>query len=408
MLCRIAILGLVAACANKPAPPPPEPSPEPRGAVLEPGEGLRADLARAESFFATRPRLEQPLDDGLAIPEGVGSLSAQACGACHAEIASEWALSTHAHAWVDRQYQAEILKSDNRWICLNCHTPLLVQQDRWPVGLVNDDVERPRLVQNPAFDAALRDEGITCAACHVVDGTVHGPGLGGDAPHPVTADARFRGDDLCLRCHQAVATYPGKSFVCTFETGAEWAAGPYATEGTGCVDCHMPVVARPAAEGGPVRQVRRHTWRGAGIPKVPGVQPPVASNPPGLDVAATWTGTGLALALTNARAGHMLPSGDPERWVQVDVTFQDEGGTTLETWTTRIGQRWAWWPEPRKLEDNRLKPRERRTFDVPVPDGAVRARIVASSHRMAQETADYHALAGYPLSVETHAFEVSR
>lgn len=118
-------------------------------------------------------------------------------------------------------------KSDNRWLCLNCHTPLMVPQAEWPRGWVDGDVERPFLAAKPSYDETLRDEGITCVGCHLGDeGAIYGPGLpDAHAPHTGVADPEFRSEKVCLRCHQAEAIYPGKRFVCTFETGAEWREG---------------------------------------------------------------------------------------------------------------------------------------------------------------------------------------
>jgi hypothetical protein len=397
------------ACGVRTPEPDPAPAAEPATPRLVESRGLDADLAATQAFSATRPTYEQPLGVGLEVPAAVGSLSAAACGACHPAILAEWQSSTHAHAWTDRQFQAEITKSGNRWLCLNCHTPLLVQQDRWPVGLQDGDVELPLLVDNPAFDAALRDEGITCASCHVRDGVIRGPGLvDSTPPHPVQADPDFTTNAVCERCHQAIATYPGKQFICTFDTGNEWAAGPYPAEGKGCVDCHMPAVERSVAVGGPVRTVRQHWWRGAGVPKVAGVTQPVAANPPGLGLKASWGPDGLQVVMTNERAGHQLPTGDPERWVQVDVVFLDaEGQVVGEPWQVRLGQVWEWWPAPKKLDDTRLAPRASRTELLALPEGAERAEVSASSHRMTRETAEYHHLGDYPLSVETHRLEVS-
>jgi len=358
---------------------------------------------QAQAFFATRPRHETPLDVGTA-PPGL-SLSAESCGTCHVEIYEQWKVSTHAAAWTDPQYQAEIRKSGNRWLCLNCHTPLMVQQKQWPVGLEEDDVERPVLVDNPVFDAALREEGITCVACHLQDGVIHGPGRSSGAPHPTQADERFTDSRICLRCHQAVAVYPNKSFVCTFDTGEEWRASPYAEEGTGCIDCHMPKRSAETAPG-VEREIRAHWWKGAGIPKEAGVHPPAEANQPGLDLQASWSPDELLLTATNANAGHKLPSGDPERWVQLDVVFVDAGGDEVGRWSERIGQSWEWWPEVKKLGDNRLEPKESRSHAVPVPATAVGARVEASSHRMTEEAIEFHDLEGYPVSIVTHRLEV--
>ncbi|MCA9573482.1 MAG: hypothetical protein KC656_36855, partial [Myxococcales bacterium] len=210
-------------------------------------------------------------------------------------------------------------------------------------------------------------------------GVIHGPGLGGTPPHPVEADPDYRSAALCLRCHQATATYPGKSFTCTFDTGEEWKAGPYDDEGRTCVDCHMPPVTRPAALGGPDRTVARHWWRGAGIPKIAGRYPPPEANPYGLGLEVALEGRELVVTATNANAGHMLPTGDPERKVFVTTAFD---GTPAHTEV--FGQEWTWEP-PTKHGDTRLAPRESRVHRVPVPDGAKAAVVVARSERMSEE-----------------------
>ncbi len=409
MIRLLVTAALLVACNRA---PPERPPPE-RPAAVEParpravhrdGAGLDADLAATRAFSATRPTEETPLDDGLLPVEGVGSTSAAVCGACHTEIYAEWQRSTHAAAWDDPQFQAEIQKSDNLWLCRNCHTPLRRQQPFWPVDLVDGDVEAPVLVPNPAFDEALMHEGITCAACHVRDGRIHGPGLPDDAaPHPVVADAGLRTEAICLRCHQAEREYPGKTFVCTFSTGKEWAASPQAAAGQTCQSCHMPAITRPAAVGGPERTVRRHWFKGAGIPKFAERAPPPDALPgPGLALEVGVRDEMLEITAINAGAGHHLPSGDPERWIAIEATFSGPDGPLAPPATFRIGQEWTWHPAPRKLSDNRLTPGERRPLRAPIPAGATRVQVRATSHRMSEENARYHGLTGYPLSVVTH------
>ena len=406
------LLALVGCWPSSPSPEPAPAAPQeepaaPIGAQIVPSEGLEADLAATQAFLDTRPTVERPLRvTGLEGVQGVGSLSAEACGACHTAIYEEWRASIHSQAWLDPQFQAEITKSDNRWLCLNCHTPLLVQHDRWPRALVGDDVEQPILTANPAYDAGLRDEGITCTACHLRGNVIHGPGLENSAaPHPVVADPAFRDGNpaLCLACHQANQRYEGKGFVCTFDTGQEWRDGPYDDEGRSCVTCHMPAIDRPVAAGGPTRTVRRHWWRGAGIPKIEGRYPPSKANPPGLDLTATADGSTLTLVATNANAGHKLPSGDPERWVQIDARFLDAAGEPVgEPFQHRIQQEWDWSIPPTRVADNRLDPRESRTLTVPIPAQAAQIAVQASSHRISAENAAYHGLVDYPRSVVTH------
>lgn len=362
--------------------------------------GCRPDpIEAARAFFATRPTYEQPLAEGFEAPAGL-ELGAAACGTCHAAIYEEWRVSTHAHAWVDRQLQEEMKKSENRWMCQNCHTPLMRQQARWPTGLTDGDVEKPEWVENPRFDAALQAEGITCVSCHLRDGVLVGPTGAATPAHPTKADPTFLSADICLRCHQAVATYPGKTFTCTFRTGEEWAAGPYGKAGQPCQGCHMQAVDRPSAEGAPARAGRRHYWPGGGLPKVAGVYPPADQLPPGLALDAAVHDGALALGLVNAAAGHMLPTGDPERFYRIAVRFLGADGAELGTHAERIGQTWEWWPAPKKLGDNRLAPGERREVAVPLPEGTVQVEIVGTRHRMTEEAFAYHDLAGYPIEAE--------
>ncbi len=363
-----------------------------------------ADYERALEFYAARPPEERPQAGWQSLPPGLTSLSAAACGECHTAIYKEWRVSTHAQAWTDRQFQTEMAKSGNRWLCRNCHTPLMNQMPVWAVGLEAEDVELPVYVDNGAADLALREEGITCAGCHVRDAVVEGPtGISTDA-HPTRKNERFLNETLCLSCHQAVRRYPGKDFICVFETGDEWASGPYSAYS--CQHCHMQPIVRAQAEGEPVRPGRRHYWPGAGIYKVDGVGPPHDQLGFGLGVEVALGPAGLEVELSNAAAGHKLPTGDPERHILVEVSFADEGGRALgETWVFRIGQIWEWWPEPKKLGDNRLAPLESRLERVVIPEGARRWSLVATSHRISKEALEYHDLEGYPASRVTHRLE---
>ena len=136
------------------------------------------------------------------MPAGLSGLRASSCRSCHSAIYDEWRVSTHAQAWTDRQFQAEFSKSGNRWLCNNCHTPLLNQMESWAIGLIDDDVERPLYSENPEFDAEFRAEGITCAACHVREGFVEGPTEVSTAAHPTRKSSRFLDESVCLTCHR--------------------------------------------------------------------------------------------------------------------------------------------------------------------------------------------------------------
>jgi hypothetical protein len=294
-------------------------------------------------------------------------------------------------------------KSGNRWLCNNCHTPLLKQMQSWAVELVDGDVERPLYVNNPTFDAAFRDEGITCAACHVRNGAVEGPTGIQTVAHTTRKHDRFADQTICLTCHQAVRSYPGKDFICIFETGAEWLESPYGQADQPCQSCHMQPVTRPQAVGAEPRTGRRHYWPGSGIFKVEGLGPPLDQLGAGLGVELEATSDELLVRLSNSAAGHLLPTGDPERFILVEIAFSDSRDRRIgEIHRERIGQTWEWWPTPRKLADNRLAPFEVRQVQIPRPQGASRWTLVATSHRISAEAVEFHDLAGYPTLRVTH------
>lgn len=368
------------------------------------------------AFYASRPVFEQPFA-GQRVPKGLKSLSAAECGSCHVQIYREWRQSVHAQAWDDPQFRAELAKQPGvSWLCINCHTPLVNQLDSLVVRLEAGDVERPVKRANPRHDAALRDEAITCASCHVRDGAVEGPFGGTKAPHATRLNPALRSAEFCLRCHQALQSYPGKTFVCTFDTGSEWKAGPFAAAGTVCQDCHMPPVERALVEGGPVRRVGMHGWIGSHLRKGSETNLALwdslaARRPVGVELRADTlvrVGPGGVVEwnvrVVNANAGHMLPTGDPERAVIVTLACLAGNGDTLAAEQTRFGQKWQWWPEPKKLADDRLAPGTERTLTLrldPAPLGAWTLVATAVNERISDTNADFHRLpASYPRRAE--------
>jgi hypothetical protein len=345
-----------------------------------------------------------------ALPKGLASLSARQCGVCHAEIYREWQASAHAHALSDLQFEAEMKKSpETGWLCLNCHTPLENQIERIALSVRNGSTHQPVFRANARFDRELHEDAVTCAVCHVRDGVILGPYADSKAPHPVRKDRRLLTADVCAMCHQATAAYTD-TLVCTFDTGAEWKNGPYAARGETCSSCHMPAVERAVALGGPVRPSRRHLFLGSKIPKEMHLteqeRGEYALYQPGLSVAivSARRSAGKAvviLKLKNARAGHMLPTGDPERFIRVDLMLA-AAGKTLETHSLRIGQQWEWWPKAKKLADNRLKPLEERRETVEFTTARpATLRVIVSNCRLSEQNARYHNLVGrYPLEAK--------
>jgi hypothetical protein len=311
--------------------------------------GLRQDFAHAIPLQVT--------------PSGIPSLKAADCGKCHREIYEEWKTSYHAQAYVDPFFRAYWKKDGEVWICLNCHTPLENQQPELISEIPGNRVERAVKRPNPDFDAAFQEEGITCAACHVRNGVILGPFDDSVAPHPTQFDPRFRTTEVCYRCHQ-VPKGPFQFYnVGPCGTFPEYETGYFATErGMICQSCHMPEVERPMADGGPIRQGRRHLWRGGHDPEQikSALAVQLAANPSEVRPGAKAT---FRLTLINAGAGHKLPTGDPDRYFTVEFRLSDKTGRTLKEQKNTMGRWIMWQPVILEVHDNRLPPLASRDYE---------------------------------------------
>jgi hypothetical protein len=327
--------------------------------------GLRSDYAHAIPY--------------QKIPEGLTSLKAESCGACHTEIYKEWKASIHAQAYTDPFFQAYWTKDNHVWVCLNCHTPLENQQPTLIKEIPRDRVERAVQEQNPHYDADYQQEGVTCAVCHVRDGMILGPFQDANAPHPTKYDPMFRTTQLCSRCHSVVGG-PAQFYnggPCG--TYAEFEDGYWMKErGFMCQTCHMPEIERPVAVGGSVRQGRQHLWRGGHDPEMVkraidvNVVAAPAEPKPGEKIKVTLT-------LVNAGAGHKLPTGDPDRHFTVEFAVEDQNGKVVEDQTDTMGRWILWQPAIIELHDNRLRPLASRdyTFEYQLPKNSTGLKLIA-------------------------------
>jgi hypothetical protein len=338
------------------------------------------------------------------VPEGLGSLSAQHCGSSHQEHYAEWQQSTHANAWTDLQFQAELKKDSSPFMCINCHIPLQNQQEYIIKGLVDGDIYKPVREKNPHFDKALQQEGINCASCHVRNNMVVGPTGTALAPHKTVKDTQHLSEKLCIGCHNATAVVT-PTLACSFETGDEWKAGPFHGE-KNCIDCHMEEKHRPVVPGYAARKSRFHGFPGSGIPKLNTLK---TTGLEGLDL---YPGSLLRIlsksdslkyrfVVHNAHAGHKVPTGDPERFFLFELQIHDQKDSVIYSQTERIGEHWQWYPTVKKLSDNNLLPGEKRefSFGTQIKEvGKYQLQFKVTKHRLNQKNADYNKLpASYPL-----------
>ncbi len=331
-------------------------------------------------------RLPGPVLGLEPAPAGVGSLSAESCATCHAQIAAEWRSSRMAMAWTDPVFQADFDAQHQPYVCRHCHTPLEQQRPEIVTGLASLKPVRGEGHANPAYDEALRDEGVNCAACHVRDGAVVGPLAGTSAPHAVTVDPGFASVDRCAPCHQSPAPpFTGLTRP-LLDVVSEWTEWKRVTgRDESCVDCHMPAVTRPLTAYTPEREGRHHTFRG-------GWDDALVASAVRLD-AATRTPGGIRVVVTNL-SGHRLPTSDPMRSLAIRATLVTADGRAPES-SVAIDRR-VDFPAYRERWDNTLTPGETRTIDLPFAAAelslATGATVSAWWSRVAHGTPELRAL----------------
>lgn len=366
--------------------------------------GLREDYAHAIPF--------------QKIPQGLDSLRAEACGECHRAIYEEWKTSIHAHAYQDPFFQAYWKKDGHVWVCLNCHTPLENQQPTLIQRIPDNRVEKAIQVENPRYDRAYQQEGVTCAACHVRDGKILGPFDDSAAPHPTEYDPAFRTTAVCYRCHNVVSGPFQFYNVGPCGTYAEYEGEFFMKEqGFTCQHCHMPEISRPVAQGGPIRQGRRHLWRGGHDPEMikRAVAIQVQADPPNPEPGDTVT---LTLTLINAGAGHKIPTGDPDRHFTVEFYVKDPSGEVVEEQSDTMGRWILWQPVILEVYDNRLLPLASRDyrFSYRIPEGrsdlVVEARVryhilTDGQHAMLREAYGLRSDDPYRYTIYTRRFPLS-
>lgn len=280
-----------------------------------------------------------------ALPPGIGSLSAQGCNACHYAAHDTWATSRHAQAWASPTYQDALRSAGGSTACVGCHLPVAAQHDQLAAGYVDGDLTRPRLEANPSFDLTLRGEGVTCAACHVRNGTILGVHEAPDAPHPVVVSKELRDPKLCATCHQLTWPEADAPF---YDTYGEWERSSWAAAGVTCQDCHMAPTAGaivPGTDG----TLPAHTFLAdpaRAISALVGL--PSASVQRGQEVTVTLT-------VQNTGAGHAFPTGSPFSPATLEVALVDKAGKDLAPpWRTVFGRTVELAPPWRTTGDTRL------------------------------------------------------
>lgn len=268
-----------------------------------------------------------PALGGSASPRRFTS-SAQ-CQECHPALFDEWTGSHHQIAYENPEVRK--LSDDFRnKECQACHLPRPISA----TGLLNRTL--PRMTRP--------DEGVDCLTCHLgADGRILGRN-GSSAGCAPRSDPEFMSVKLCETCHNQ------------HQTTDQWRASRYAREGTTCVDCHMPEVAR-----GGGREGRRHVYAGCHDLET-------------LRSAATFAlsraGDQLEIRTTNTGAGHNFPTEERHRAVDVMVRFVQADGSASD-WQRAFRFRQPYRDEPG--ENTQLPADQTHIDQVAIPAGARRA-----------------------------------
>lgn len=207
---------------------------------------------------------------------------------------------------------------------------------------------------NPDEVPGLADTGVSCAVCHLRGHVRHGPPPAEPRrlalpSYPLRVLGKFERSDFCLPCHQhgMGAAVEGRP---PLDTYREWVASPYFRRGVQCQSCHMPD--------------RAHTWKGIHDP---------ATVRQGLAFDATLARSGdrvdVTVRLTNAAAGHMLPT-TVTPVILVHASFVDAAGQVLpgtDRILDRVGRSLVFvdgaWTE---RHDSRIAPGRTRTSRLSV------------------------------------------
>jgi hypothetical protein len=273
------------------------------------------------------PHIPAPADDGR--PKELEGWESIGCAECHEQIASEWASTLHATAWVDERYQDAIAKKRRPASCYGCHIPQPLNLR--PFG----GKPRPRdpeaaLAEGQEYPDETRHHGISCMSCHLgPEGVMLGPYASSPeneiSPKHASAKGEAFGDGpladaLCINCHRTNVG-PVIGIAKDFEVTRQ------ADKGLSCVGCHMSPMDRSAAfvpqEDGtviasPIRRGRSHALQ---TPR----DPIFLATAFGLDTRKVSEGAEL---LISNQAAHRVP-GLKSRSMTFQVQALDAGGEVL-------------------------------------------------------------------------------
>lgn len=274
---------------------------------------------------------------------------AESC-ACHPEEYAQWASSMHALALSDPVFGVKLKEADEQTkgsvdaFCTGCHAPVAVMSGELK------GVSASKL-------STVSAEAISCDYCHQLTG--HGRIANADqrvnangvkraqlkdalpaGAHKVAYSAYHASSAICGTCHNVNHPANGLPLESTY---TEWLNSAYATKDVTCQDCHM-TTGSPRNRPAPGRAAGTGPWRDAvfmmsfaganvgqgnsdlALHNLRSAAKMYLSVPEILQAGKTAT---VTVTITNAGAGHMLPTGLTEfRQMWLEVTATDAHGST--------------------------------------------------------------------------------
>ncbi len=309
--------------------------------------------------------------------------SAEACGRCHRAIHLAWKSSAHARSMESRLFQ-DVLELTGkeygaaaRKACLACHAPVAVQTG------------------DLSLQSKTSWEGVTCDYCHSIrevslaggnpkarmeyGSAKSGPLKDSSSSAHATVYSEVHTSSLaCAPCHEYRNPF-GFPILTTF---TEWKESKYAAEGRQCQSCHMSRVAgdvvEPRLQRSSVAKINLHQMPGShSIDQLASTVKAQLSAKHELDHLT------VSIEVTNAAAGHYVPTGSPLRQLVLEVRADPYDGSHFReqrVWRRAVADQdgnpvenepAAFMKARKVIEDTRLAPGEKRTetFTFPVKAG---------------------------------------
>jgi HEAT repeat protein len=234
----------------------------------------------AESDLGTRAHLDRVM-------------TSASCGRCHSAIYAEHRQNTHGMAFTDTETRLAT-RNFRREDCIRCHTPRPV----FETGIGMTPMQRWTDLE----------EGNTCMSCHWKQDYDYSRFIGG-AECKTAFDPRVGTVQACSSCHRIGGTPD------------QWSRAEHGRKaGNVCIDCHMPLVDRPVADGEPPRPVYSHVF-------------PASRSESQLRRAYAYEakieGSQVVVRIKNKGAGHSLPTATRQRSFESLVTVRDRDGNVI-------------------------------------------------------------------------------